>query len=223
MNDIPATADTTNGLHAYLVSENEIKRLLYMVPRQKNNATILQFIATQTGIGTSSITREYAAVAGGEMGISTLLLSLDESTVVTDDDLARKYHLSPSVLLPPAAELPSADQVRFRTVRDSTLTVAVATADQQKHPADWIALLQTWRPSFELILVDAPPLRKSYLGVALSSHVDASIIVIGAEETNKSDVKDLIYRIQESRGNIIGAILNKRRSHIPDILYNLPI
>ncbi|MFT8775661.1 MAG: hypothetical protein ABF893_03255 [Gluconacetobacter liquefaciens] len=223
MSDIPTAADKTNGLHAYLVSANEIKRLLYMVPRKKNNATILQFIATQAGIGTSSIAREFATVAGGEMGIPTLLISLDESSIATDDDLARKYHLSPSALLPPGAELPSTDWVRLRMVRDSTLTFAAAIADQQKHPADWIELLQAWRPYFELILIDAPPLRKSYLGVALSSHVDASIIIIGAEETNKSDAKDLIHRIQESRGNIIGAILNKRRSHIPDILYNLPI
>lgn len=194
-----------------------------MVPRQENNATILQFIATQTGIGTSSITREFAAVAGGEMGIATLLLSLDESTVVTDGDLALKYRLSPSVLQLPTAELPSSDRVRFRSVRDSTLTFATPIAGQQKHPADWIALIQAWRPYFELILIDAPPLKKSYLGVALSSHIGASIIVISAEETSKSDVKDLIHRIQESKGNIIGAILNKRRSHIPDILYNLPI
>lgn len=194
-----------------------------MVPRQENNATTLQFIATQNGIGASSVTREFAAVAGGEMGISTLLVSLDESNIVTDDDLAQKYHLSSSVLYPPTAKLPSADWIRFRTVRNSTLTFAVATADRQKHPADWIAQLQAWRPYFELILIDAPPLKKSYLGVALSSHVDASIIVIGAEETSKSDAKDLIHRIQESHGNIIGAILNKRRSHIPDILYNLPI
>ncbi|GBQ31440.1 hypothetical protein AA12717_3766 [Gluconacetobacter sacchari DSM 12717] len=225
MNDIssiPVRA-TANDLHSHLVAENEIKRLLYMVPRRKNNATVLQFIASQAGVGTSSITREFAAVAGGDMGISTLILSLDESTALTDEGLAQKYHLSPTLLSSPDADPPGPDWVRFRMVRDSTLTFAMTAVDQQKHPIDWITQIQTWRSCFDLILIDAPPLKQSYLGVALASQVDASIIIIGAEDTNKSDAKDLIFRIEELKGNIIGAILNKRRHHIPKALYNLPI
>lgn len=218
-----SSSGTRNELHSYLVPENEIKRLLYMLPRQENNATTLQFIATQDGLGTSSVVREFAVVSGGDMGIPTLLLSLDDSAARTDDDMARKYYLPRPLLAVPDQTLSTPDWLRLRMVRGSSLTIAMLATDQQKHPIDWATQIQAWRPHFGLILIDAPPLRKSYLGVALASHIDASIIVIGAEETTKSETKDLIYRLEETKGNIIGAIFNKRRSHIPNILYHLPI
>lgn len=223
----PNAADSPPELKPHLIAEKEIKRLLYMLPRHKNNATAIQFIATQSGIGTTSIVRDFAVVSGCEMGINTLLVSMGDATVAIEEHLVRRYYLPRTLLTVPPPSAPGAlsgvDWLQIRTVKNSSLTVATPAVGEQKHPADWVAQLAQWRPHFELILIEAPPLRKSYLGVALASYIDASIIVIGAEETKKSEAKDLIYRIEEVKGNILGAILNKRRSHIPNILYHLPL
>lgn len=223
----PNAADISPELHPYLIAEKEVKRLLYMLPLQKNHATTIQFIATQAGIGTTSIVRDFAVVAGCDMGVNTLIVSIDDSLAGIDEYLVHRYSLPRTRLMvadhsAPGA-MPGANWLQVRTVRNSTLTVAMPAIGAQKHPADWIEQLNQWRPHFDLILIEAPPLRKSYLGVALSSYIDATIIVLGAEETKKSEAKDLMYRIKEAKGNVLGAILNKRRSHIPNILYHLPI
>ncbi|MBB2163401.1 hypothetical protein HLH26_02410 [Gluconacetobacter sp. 1b LMG 1731] len=223
----PPSVGNASTLPPHLILETEIKRLLYMLPRQKSNAIVLQFIATQSGIGTTSVARDFSVVSGGDMGVETLLISLDGPIGSFEESIVRKYYIPASRLIAPASSAsdaqPDGDWLQVRKVKDSSLSIAMPSTDAQKHPIDWIEQIKKWKPRYEVIFIDAPPLRASYLGVALSSYIDASIIVIGAEETKKSEAKDLIYRIEEVKGNILGAVFNKRRSHIPSILYHLPI
>ena len=75
------------------------------------------------------------------------------------------------------------------------------------------------RNHFDWILVDGPPVTVSTEAAALSAVADATVLVLRAEST-RSEVADRAARIiHQSGGNLVGAVLNQRRFHIPSFLY----
>jgi succinoglycan biosynthesis transport protein ExoP len=86
--------------------------------------------------------------------------------------------------------------------------------------AEWKELLQDASLRYDMVLVDAPPLSRSWLGLFAAPSVDATLLVIGAEDTRAPVARNMIARLNGAEGAVIGAILNKRRFYIPRTLYN---
>ena len=75
------------------------------------------------------------------------------------------------------------------------------------------------RQGFDWIVVDGPPVTIYSEASTLSSLADATILVLQAETTRR-EVAERAERIfNESGGRLVGAILNRRKYHIPDFLY----
>jgi len=75
------------------------------------------------------------------------------------------------------------------------------------------------RAEFDLVVIDAPPAHVSSLGVAVSGKADGTLLVVEAERTRAPVVEMVKRRIAESGGKVVGAVLNRRRYHIPDFIY----
>jgi polysaccharide biosynthesis transport protein len=63
--------------------------------------------------------------------------------------------------------------------------------------------------SFDIVLIDGPPIMGLADAPLISTNVQATLLVIAANETRRSVVKVALKRLQMARANIVGAVLNK--------------
>jgi polysaccharide biosynthesis transport protein len=59
------------------------------------------------------------------------------------------------------------------------------------------------------VLIDGPPVMGLADAPLISSMVQASMLVVAANETRRNTVRIAMRRLQYARANIIGALLNK--------------
>ena len=72
-------------------------------------------------------------------------------------------------------------------------------------------LLEILKNMYDIIIIDAPPCKLVTDSIILSTIVDSTILVANAERTKMNDFNEVKKSIQMVDGEIIGAILNKKR------------
>ncbi|MCI5141743.1 MAG: polysaccharide biosynthesis tyrosine autokinase, partial [Candidatus Electrothrix sp. ATG1] len=83
------------------------------------------------------------------------------------------------------------------------------------HPAELLhsnnmaLLLREAQESFDMVLLDSPPIQQVSDGLALGSHVDGTLIVLRAGKTSYDQLDNGIKKLQEVNINILGVILNR--------------
>jgi len=77
------------------------------------------------------------------------------------------------------------------------------------------------RHKFEFVCVDLPSLINYSEGVSFSKLCDGIILVIQAGQTSLDNIKEAKQRLQAAEVNILGSILNRQGTFIPDSLHNL--
>jgi Mrp family chromosome partitioning ATPase len=82
-------------------------------------------------------------------------------------------------------------------------------------------LFRALRTSFEIVLIDSPPLDQSADALLLAQHASTNVLVVAAESTRMKVAEDMRNRITEVGGDIAGLVLNRRRFHIPRRIYDL--
>lgn len=93
--------------------------------------------------------------------------------------------------------------------------VLMASGPLPPNPAELLAgprfasLLALSTGSFDVTLIDGPPVMGLADAPLLSSMAHATLIVVAANETRKSTVKVAIKRLQFARANLVGVLLNK--------------
>jgi uncharacterized protein involved in exopolysaccharide biosynthesis/Mrp family chromosome partitioning ATPase len=86
-------------------------------------------------------------------------------------------------------------------------------------PNETAALFNSLRAHHDYVVVHAPPVSRSFTGVANSHLADATILAVRAEKTRKPVVQGLKDQVQEAGGWIVGVILTHRKSYIPAFIY----
>lgn len=94
--------------------------------------------------------------------------------------------------------------------REGTLTLT---------PHETVSLFDALRARHDYVVVHAPPVSRSFLGVENARLADATILAVRAEKTRKPVVLGLKEQIQEAGGWIVGVILTHRKSYIPAFIY----
>jgi Mrp family chromosome partitioning ATPase len=84
---------------------------------------------------------------------------------------------------------------------------------------DLTVMFEQLRGSFDFIVLDSPNVHGLSAAVNLTAVVDGSVLVIEAERTRWPLVDQARKVIEGAGGNVIGTVLNKRRTHIPHFLY----
>lgn len=93
--------------------------------------------------------------------------------------------------------------------------VVMAAGPLPPNPAELLAgprfmsLLALGMESFDIVVVDGPPVMGLADAPLLSSMVRATLLVIAANETRRTTVKVAIKRLQFARANVIGTLLTK--------------
>ena len=111
---------------------------------------------------------------------------------------------------------PPAELVRQRAVTRITMpeSVCLALMGTGQLPAEWLE-------AYGLVIWDVPPLAVSPAAMVLARHADATVLVTQAHRTRRQVARHSVLRLQESGGRLLGVVLNRTPSFIPDWLYRL--
>jgi polysaccharide biosynthesis transport protein len=98
---------------------------------------------------------------------------------------------------------------------DTEGLVVMAAGPLPPNPAELLAgprlmsLLTLGMESFDIVLIDGPPVMGLADAPLLASMTKATMLVIAANETRRNTVKVALKRLQYARANLVGALLSK--------------
>ena len=181
---------------------------------------VLTFVGAGPNEGVSTLTREFAKLSGLVLGHRVLLLDGDHGNgrhgehlgVEVFDDFAAvaegRKKLSDAIVTV------SQNELSFGAISlNGTFTARIAARPE------FVDIFQSLRKKFDLILIDAPPVRNSSEALAYTKVSDGTVLVLQAEATRWQVAKQAKESIERAGGKVIGAILNRKQHHIPDFIY----
>ena len=71
------------------------------------------------------------------------------------------------------------------------------------------------RDRFAAVVIDAPALADSSDALVLSRHCDGTVVVVRAERTTRPSVRDALGKLERHGAEVLGTVLNGRRSYLP--------
>jgi len=192
--------------------------LVTMLRRDRTAGTIVQLIAAEAGAGTSALARDLALIAARMPGMRVLLLDLDPPGTAQSAELRASFGAAVAA----TRSLPTAPpEMVVHQLVISRLPRDIAVSEMRRPmsgPFAWGPMFAALRKDFDLVLIDSPPVARSYDGIVLAVDVDTTLLVVEAERTRAASVRNLRDRIQDMGGQVAGAVLNKRRRHVPKFL-----
>ena len=198
-----------------LLTVSHASQLLYTLRRDSTAGVAVQLMSTRSGEGTSTLVRDLCLVATASGGLRTLLLAA-EPPGRRAADWPRSIYGMPSGLRP-ITDGPA--ELEMLRVGATQLVLARPSSGPAIQAPGWASLIRALRPQFDMVITDAPALDRSFTGIMLSPHMDATVLVVSAESTRASAVRTLRDRLAEVGSNTAGVILNKRRFHVPQAAY----
>jgi Mrp family chromosome partitioning ATPase len=229
---------------------DEMARLFAVLnpPLNEGRGRVLQFVAAQPGEGVSTIAREFARVAALQSPDNVLLLDLNttgQGQYEFFKEIERRDHsltvgealdigVDPAGLWRAVSEtqhhdrvlLPQGDLVSFHRIGSTRLLVSRfnrevlydgQTAQVTNRPAFWDEL----REAVNFTIVDSPASSRSIDGIAVSTMMDAVVLVVEAESTRVPVIEDLRDRLRARGAHLAGVVFNKRSFYIPEPIYRL--
>ena len=100
-------------------------------------------------------------------------------------------------------------------VTDTEGLILMSSGPLPPNPAELLngprlaSLLSLAAQSFDIVIIDGPPVMGLADSPILSRAAQSTLVVIAANETRKSVVKVALRRLEMARANIVGALLNK--------------
>jgi protein-tyrosine kinase len=79
--------------------------------------------------------------------------------------------------------------------------------------------LKTMRTEFDYVILDGPPLPSFSESKVLCNKVDGVVMVIESGKTRKQVALRAKKEVEQAGGTVLGAVLNKRKYHIPKWIY----
>lgn len=181
---------------------------------------LVQFIAARQSTGTTRISRALAAICANELGKHALIIDADTTAPHFSHYGIEPQHTWADTLRRKESSKNACYEVGrtgihiMKAFRESQTSATVLES------ADFESRLLELRGSFDLILIDSAAVEDSSDGIDISTIVDGTLLVIGAEKTRWHVAQDVRDRIEERGGNVIGVLLNEVRFHIPTPIYD---
>ncbi|MBX7247901.1 MAG: hfsB [Caulobacteraceae bacterium] len=203
-------------------------------PPAPGRGRVLQFVSARTGEGGSTVAREFARLAAVRGRRPAWLIDAD----VYDQSQLNTVGLEPH-RFGPVQGLASAspDGSAFFTIQpplkdrhgrplaDSRLLQARAVLGgrlwvtrlrgEALHAAQRVQFLasgrywEAMRKHADYVIVDSPAADRSDASIALAPHVDASILVVAADETGVGDPAALRDALEAAGGKVAGMVFNR--------------
>jgi len=79
--------------------------------------------------------------------------------------------------------------------------------------------LQEASERFDYVILDTPPLPSFAESKVICPKVDGVVLVVGAGKTRRQVAQRAKKELEESGGNVLGVVINRRKFHIPKWIY----
>lgn len=180
---------------------------------------MLGITSCHRGEGVSTVASHLAVAAATGGGLPVLLV---------DANLSRPmiHRIFPVVQSPGWSEVladPPGVALAIQPSGVKNLSVLPAgRSNQQKWPSDVgaiSAVLKGFTADFELAIFDLPAVGQTNAAVRLAGLLDGVLLVVEAERVRHEVAQRTRELLRRANVNLLGAVLNKRRQHVPAWLY----
>jgi protein-tyrosine kinase len=207
---------TSTGLRRYdernaagaLVREDELAGLLGAIRSSiaHKRPCSIGVISTLPGEGVTTIAQGLAAVAARSSRTKVLLCKVP-------DEASASAQASPLIMMEMLNGEPG-DRLVVGRLQGAPLAQAMSGT-----PGSEQAIVRSLASSFDIMIAELPPISISTLGPSLARGLDGVLLVVEAERTRTHAIRAARKSIELYGGTVIGAVLNKRRYHIPQAVY----
>lgn len=175
-------------------------------------------VSTHHGEGVTTLAQNLAAVAARNPRTKVLLCKVTNQRNQGEES-------SPFISMETITALPS-ERITASNVGGFPLAQAAPGFSPRESlmgamtaPSDLQSIVTSVAGSFDLVIVDLPPIGDSALGASLSKGLDGVVLVVEAERTRAHALRAARKSVESCGGTILGVVLNKRRFHIPNFIY----
>lgn len=204
---------------------NELTKLYRMIETSipEKNRRVVQFLSAYTEEGASEVALETAIAVARLIGLRVLFI--DTSATLANRMRRQLVHTSIKSLDALVVNGGSPyEAIAQLAGTELYFAMLCGRADDGLSSVPMNAIenaLESLRLNFDLILVDSQGIMNDAFGMALAKLVDGSVMVIEAERTRAPVASECKRILEECGGRLLGAVMNRRRLHIPHYLYNL--
>jgi len=193
-----------------------------MINGNQYQGKTIGILGVAEGGGASTVAVGLALASSEDAGLRTTLIDFD----LTKRTVSSAFDLNGS---PGFAELVSgeADQedcVQHFKKRPLSLISGSSTRSNRRfeaEPLEVMRVLNELRDANALVIVDLPPASRPDQTLSIAQHIDHVIVVIESEKTGLVAAKRLIRQLEASNADVVGIILNKSRTYLPNWLSGL--
>jgi Mrp family chromosome partitioning ATPase len=182
----------------------------------QNRCCAVGIISTHHGEGVTTLAQSLAAVAARNPRTKVLLCKVSNQQ--------GEGGSSPFISMETVTALPS-ERITASNVGGFPLAQAVpgqartSLMGSLTAPSDLQSIVTSVAGSFDLVVIDLPPVSESALGPSLAKGLDGVVLVVEAERTRAHALRAARRSVEACGGSILGVVLNKRRYYIPDFIY----
>jgi Mrp family chromosome partitioning ATPase len=177
----------------------------------KEAPPIIEITSSSRGEGTSTVARDLSNAVASTLGLRVLLVVV-ESREGTDRGLeaVATGDARATDVIAPARDGPF-----YR----ATLSVFGTGARFLFDSGGMERVFAELTELVDIVFIDAPPILAEVGSMVLSRCVGGVVLVVEAERTRAPIVEQARRAIEANGGRLLGAVMNKRRFHIPRAIY----
>lgn len=189
--------------------------------KQEDRGNVVQIVGSRPGEGTSTVARELAGAAVRDFNRSVLLVDMDgvgdsqfthfANQTGNDQDMEETNLPMTRESFTSAEDDP--DHLHMTRLTSTDVIRISSSGNGNGSPLDRL------RQNYDLVIIDSPPMEHNRANPFFPL-AGAVILVVEAEKTKHQIVRRSKEQIERQGGNLIGIVLNKKRFHVPDWLYN---
>lgn len=179
---------------------------------------VIGFMSSSAGEGTTTVAQAYARSVAVQLRRRVLLVDAGSTTVAPPQGgMGSLLGVLTAVAVQQAnarpAQRPGTAAGTFvpGVPEGTTLWELLPRADL------WFAL----RQSYDEIVLDLPSAAQSRLGLSVAPYCDGVAVVLEAERSRAPVVEHLISHLRTVRARVLGAVMNRRRFHLPQRIYRM--
>ncbi len=178
---------------------------------------LVGFIASGAGEGTSSVAQAYARGVASQY---RRVLLLDAGALPSDDPVPSGGSLA-GALATLAIRHDCANPNRRPRAGAGLATAGVPEGSVLWQLLPRAELWMALREAYDEVVIDLPAAAHSRIGLAVAPYCDGVAVVVEAERTRAPVVDHLLSQLRTVRARILGAVMNRRRFHLPQPIYRL--
>jgi Mrp family chromosome partitioning ATPase len=194
--------------------------IVYRLAKEAGHGLVLHFVAASPGEGASTLSREFALIAARTTDSRVLLVDADRTQFTT----AMYFNCSTDLGIFDQIQAENPIEESLVTTPDNTQLQIGVLCGQRSPPLSrkgMPLLYEQFRAKYDVTIIDCPAVFSDRYFELSPEAADGVVLVVQAERNRPEIIRQAQSLIQDAGGKFIGAILNRRRTYIPDFIYRL--